>query len=85
MKTINMSKDLWIIILGTIVVILAALYGIQIDQLRMQKEIIVEQKQYMYTADRYITELENDFPDFLDTTSGSDAYCDYYEIYSPIH
>lgn len=30
-------------------------------------------------ADRYIEELEKDFPSFIDTTSGGDAYSEYYE------
>ena len=30
-------------------------------------------------AEDYIEALESDFPDYIDTTSGTDAYSDYYE------
>ena len=30
-------------------------------------------------ADRYIEDLEHDFPSYIDTTSGGDAYSEYYE------
>lgn len=30
-------------------------------------------------ADAYIEDLEHDFPSFIDTTSGGDAYSEYYE------
>lgn len=33
----------------------------------------------LHAAQAYIEALENDFPDYLDTTAENDAYLDYYE------
>lgn len=32
-------------------------------------------------ADRYIQRLEQDFPDYLDVSTGGDEYADYYNNY----
>ena len=39
----------------------------------------IEELKTLHAAQAYIEALENDFPDYLDTTAENDAYLDYYE------
>ena len=39
----------------------------------------IEELIALHKAQAYIEALENDFPDYLDTTAENDAYLDYYE------
>lgn len=36
-------------------------------------------KRELNTAHKYINKLESDFPEYIDTTSGSDEYNEYYK------
>ena len=40
--------------------------------------ICINQNDTINKAKAYINDLENDFPEFIDTTSGGDAYNEYY-------
>lgn len=40
--------------------------------------ICINQNDTIDKAKAYINDLESDFPEFIDTTSGSDAYSEYY-------
>ena len=40
--------------------------------------ICINQNDTINKAKAYINDLENDFPEFIDTTSGGDAYSEYY-------
>ena len=40
--------------------------------------ICINQNDTINKAKAYINDLESDFPEFIDTTSGSDAYSKYY-------
>lgn len=40
--------------------------------------ICINQNDTINKAKAYINDLENDFPEFIDTTSGGDAYGEYY-------
>lgn len=40
--------------------------------------ICINQNDTINKAKAYISDLENDFPEFIDTTSGGDAYSEYY-------
>lgn len=68
-----MTKNTIIVILLTIV---AALTGTCLNQM----DTISLKNKEIDAADRYIHELEEDYPEYLDTTSGTDAYVDYYDI-----
>lgn len=68
-----MTKNITIAILLTIVTVLAGLC-------LHQKSTLNIQDIYIDAADRYIKELQEDYPDYLDTTSGTDAYVDYYDM-----
>lgn len=59
-----MKKNTAIVILLLIVAILTGVTVYQSDRL--------------HYAEEYINALENDYPDFIDTTSGTDAYSDWY-------
>ena len=39
----------------------------------------IEELITLHKAQAYIEALENDFPDYLDTTAENDAYLDYYK------
>ena len=39
----------------------------------------IEELKTLHAAQAYIEALENDFPDYLDTTAENDAYLDYYK------
>ena len=39
----------------------------------------IEELKTLHAAQAYIEALENDFPDYLDTTAENDACLDYYE------
>lgn len=39
----------------------------------------IEELKTLHAAQAYIEALENDFPDYLDTTAENDVYLDYYE------
>ena len=41
--------------------------------------VCVYQSDTISRAKAYINDLENDFPEYIDTTSGGDAYSDWYE------
>lgn len=41
--------------------------------------ICIYQSDTINRAKAYINDLENDFPEYIDTTSGGDAYSDWYE------
>ena len=41
--------------------------------------VSIEELKTLHAAQAYIEALENDFPDYLDTTAENDAYLDYYE------
>lgn len=41
--------------------------------------ICINQNDTINKAKAYINDLENDFPEFIDTTSGGDAYSEYYD------
>ena len=41
--------------------------------------VSIEELITLHAAQAYIEALENDFPDYLDTTAENDAYLDYYE------
>ena len=41
--------------------------------------ICIYQSDTISRAKAYINDLENDFPEYIDTTSGGDAYSDWYE------
>lgn len=60
-----MEKNFFIVILIGIVCSFAYVISLQSNRLD--------------AADAYIHELENDFPEYIDTTSGSDAYSEYYK------
>lgn len=59
-----MKKDIIIVVLLLLVGVLTG--------------ICVIQKNTIKAADRYIKALENDFPEYIDTTSGGDAYNEWY-------
>ena len=40
--------------------------------------ICINQNDTINKAKTYINDLESDFPEFIDTTSGGDAYSEYY-------
>ena len=40
--------------------------------------ICINQNDTINKAKAYINDLESDFPEFIDTTSGGDAYSEYY-------
>lgn len=40
--------------------------------------ICIDQNDTINKSKAYINDLENDFPEFIDTTSGGDAYSEYY-------
>ena len=40
--------------------------------------ICINQSDTINKAKAYINDLENDFPEFIDTTSGGDTYSEYY-------
>ena len=40
--------------------------------------ICINQNDTINKAKAYINDLEKDFPEFIDTTSGGDAYSNYY-------
>lgn len=40
--------------------------------------ICINQNDTINKAKAYINDLENNFPEFIDTTSGGDAYSEYY-------
>lgn len=40
--------------------------------------ICINQNDTINKAKAYINDLESDFPEFIDTTSGDDAYSEYY-------
>lgn len=56
------------IIISFLIVIIGILTFIDIEELKT-----------LHKAQAYIEALENDFPDYLDTTAENDAYLDYYE------
>ena len=39
---------------------------------------LVQTISHIKAADEYINALETQFPDYIDTVSGCDAYCNYY-------
>lgn len=41
--------------------------------------ICINQNDTINKAKAYINDLESDFPEFIDTTSGGDAYSEYYD------
>lgn len=41
--------------------------------------VCINQNDTINKAKAYINDLENDFPEFIDTTSGGDAYSEYYD------
>ena len=41
--------------------------------------VSIEELKTLHAAQAYIEALENDFPDYLDTTEENDTYLDYYE------
>lgn len=59
-----MKKNTTIVILLLVVAILIGVTVYQSDRLNC--------------AEEYINALENDYPDFIDTTSGTDAYSNWY-------
>lgn len=62
---ITTKKNILIAVLVLVVLILAG--------------VCVYQNDTISRAKAYINDLENDFPEYIDTTSGSDAYSDWYE------
>jgi hypothetical protein len=60
-----MEKNFFIVFLASLIAGLLYVLSLQSDRLDI--------------ADKYIKELENDFPEYIDTTSGSDAYSEYYK------
>lgn len=40
--------------------------------------VCINQNDTINKAKAYINDLESDFPEFIDTTSGGDAYSEYY-------
>lgn len=40
--------------------------------------VCINQNDTINKAKSYINDLESDFPEFIDTTSGGDAYSEYY-------
>jgi hypothetical protein len=59
-----MEKNFFIVFLAGLVAGLLYVINLQSDRLE--------------SADKYIKELETDFPEYIDTTSGSDAYNNWY-------
>ena len=45
----------------------------------MTKNIIIVVLLLLVKAKAYINDLESDFPEFIDTTSGGDTYSEYYD------
>lgn len=41
--------------------------------------VCINQNDTINKAKAYINDLESDFPEFIDTTSGGDAYSEYYD------
>ena len=41
--------------------------------------VCIEELKTLHAAQAYIEALENDFPDYLDTTAENDVYLDYYK------
>lgn len=56
---------------NAIIVVLLLLVGVLTG-------ICIYQNDTINKAKTYINDLENDFPDYIDTTSGGDAYSDWY-------
>lgn len=67
-----MKKDF---IIAVLAVIIAVLF---VSVVQMSDRASYWMKRYD-AASRYIKDLENDFPEYIDTTSGGDAYSEYYE------
>lgn len=67
-----MKKDF---IIAVLMIVIAVLF-ISVRQMSDRASYWMKRSD---AADRYIEELEKDFPSFIDTTSGSDAYSEYYE------
>ena len=61
-----------------IIVILLILIGVLTG-------ICIYQNDTINKAEAYINDLENDFPDYIDTTSGRDAYNNWYNKFSEYH
>lgn len=60
-----MTKNIIIVVLLLLVGVLTGIYIYQSDTINRAKA--------------YINDLENDFPEYIDTTSGGDAYSDWYK------
>lgn len=56
---------------NTIIVVLLLIVGVLTGACIYQNDTINKAK-------AYINDLENDFPEYIDTTSGGDAYSNYY-------
>lgn len=63
-KQSKMTKNVLIAVLLLLVGVLAG--------------ICINQNDTINKAKAYINDLESDFPEFIDTTSGGDAYSEYY-------
>lgn len=60
-----MTKNIIIVVLLLLVGVLAG--------------VCINQNDTINKAKAYINDLESDFPEFIDTTSGGDAYSEYYD------
>lgn len=56
---------------NAIIVVLLLLVGVLTG-------VCIYQNDTISKAKAYINDLENDFPEYIDTTSGGDAYSDWY-------
>lgn len=56
-----------------VIIVLLLIIGALIDIMDCQRDIINKAK-------AYINALENDFPEYIDTTSGTDAYSEWYKL-----
>lgn len=60
-----MTKNIIIVVLLLLIGVLAG--------------VCINQNDTINKAKAYINDLESDFPEFIDTTSGGDAYSEYYD------
>lgn len=60
-----MKKNIFIALLVLVVLILAG--------------VILYQSEKLKVANNYVKALESDYPEYIDTTSGTDAYYEYYK------
>ena len=66
-------KNIIIVVLSVLVIALCA-------ECHLMDKRAAAWVEYAYKADAYIEALEKDYPDYIDTTSGTDEYSEYYEL-----